>query len=110
MKEEDPKMSLIGKKVGDFKVQAYINGEFKEVTLEDVRGAGAYFSSILRILLLFAPQSWKIWQINMKISRKSAAIFILFPVIPTMFTKHGMIRQNASKKSSILCLPILPAN
>ena len=30
-------MSLIGKKVSDFKVQAYVNGEFKEVTLEDVK-------------------------------------------------------------------------
>lgn len=43
MKEEDPKMSLIGKRVGDFKVQAYINGEFKEVTLEDVKGRWSVF-------------------------------------------------------------------
>lgn len=31
-------MSLINKKVSDFKVQAYQTGEFKEVTLEDVKG------------------------------------------------------------------------
>ena len=36
-------MSLIGKKVSDFKVQAYINGEFKEVTLEDVKGRWSVF-------------------------------------------------------------------
>lgn len=36
-------MSLIGKKVGDFKVQAYVNGGFKEVTLEDVKGKWSLF-------------------------------------------------------------------
>lgn len=31
-------MSLIGKKVSDFKVQAFANGEFREVTLESIKG------------------------------------------------------------------------
>ena len=29
-------MSLIGQKVSDFKVQAYVGGKFKEITLEDI--------------------------------------------------------------------------
>jgi len=31
-------MSLIGTKLGEFKVQAYHNSEFKEVTHEDLKG------------------------------------------------------------------------
>ncbi|ASW43742.1 MULTISPECIES: alkyl hydroperoxide reductase subunit C [Eubacteriales] len=36
-------MSLIGKKIEDFKVQAYHNGSFKEVTKEDVLGKWSIF-------------------------------------------------------------------
>lgn len=36
-------MSLINKKVSDFTVQAYQNGEFKEVTLESVKGHWSVF-------------------------------------------------------------------
>jgi len=36
-------MSLINKQVEDFKVQSYHAGEFKEVTLEDVKGKWAVF-------------------------------------------------------------------
>ncbi|MFS0781700.1 alkyl hydroperoxide reductase subunit C [Bacillus sp. 1P06AnD] len=36
-------MSLINKQIEDFKVQAYHDGEFKEVTLEDVKGKWAVF-------------------------------------------------------------------
>lgn len=36
-------MSLINKKVSDFTVQAYQNGEFKEVTLESIKGHWSVF-------------------------------------------------------------------
>lgn len=36
-------MSLINKKLEDFTVQAYHDGEFKEVTLEDVKGKWSIF-------------------------------------------------------------------
>ncbi|WP_232699738.1 alkyl hydroperoxide reductase subunit C [Brevibacillus daliensis] len=36
-------MSLINKQVEDFKVQAYHDGEFKEVTLDDVKGKWSVF-------------------------------------------------------------------
>ena len=36
-------MSMINKQIEDFKVQAYQDGEFKEVTLEDVKGKWAVF-------------------------------------------------------------------
>ena len=47
-------MSLINKKVSDFKAQAYQNGEFKEVTLDSIKGNGQYSSSIQQTLHLFA--------------------------------------------------------
>jgi len=36
-------MSLIGKNVVDYKVQAYHNGEFKELTLDDAKGKWAIY-------------------------------------------------------------------
>lgn len=36
-------MSLIGKEVSDFKVQAYVDGKFKEVTKADIKGKWAVF-------------------------------------------------------------------
>ena len=36
-------MSLIGKKVSDFKVQVYVKGEFREVTQEDILGRQSVF-------------------------------------------------------------------
>ncbi|WP_394522462.1 alkyl hydroperoxide reductase subunit C [Lacrimispora sp. JR3] len=36
-------MSYIGKEISDFKVQSFINGEFKEVTKEDVLGKWSVF-------------------------------------------------------------------
>ena len=40
-KEKD--MSLIGKEINDFAVQAYVNGEFKEIKKEDVLGKWSVF-------------------------------------------------------------------
>ncbi|WP_028044804.1 alkyl hydroperoxide reductase subunit C [Candidatus Stoquefichus massiliensis] len=36
-------MSLIGKEINEFKVQSYVNGEFKEVSKEDVLGKWSVF-------------------------------------------------------------------
>ncbi|OOB79896.1 MAG: peroxiredoxin [Epulopiscium sp. Nele67-Bin001] len=36
-------MSLIGKKVEDFKVQAYHNGAFQEITADDIKGQWSVF-------------------------------------------------------------------
>jgi len=36
-------MSLIGKKIGDFKVQAFVNGSFKEVSAADLKGKWSAF-------------------------------------------------------------------
>lgn len=36
-------MSLIGKKVADFKAQAYVNGDFKEITQDNLKGKWSAF-------------------------------------------------------------------
>lgn len=36
-------MSLIGKQINEFKVQSFVNGEFKEITKEDVLGKWSVF-------------------------------------------------------------------
>ena len=43
MQLEEIHMSLINKKLEDFSVQAYHDGDFKEVTLEDVKGKWSIF-------------------------------------------------------------------
>jgi len=36
-------MALIGKKIGDFKAQAYVDGDFKEVSTDDLKGKWSVF-------------------------------------------------------------------
>ena len=101
-------MSLINKEIGEFTVQAYHEGAFKAVSKADVLGKWPYFSSIRRTLPLFAPRSWKIWQISMWISRQPDARCIPYPVTPIMSIKHGMTRLTGSKRSVIRCWRIPP--
>ncbi|EHI58332.1 hypothetical protein HMPREF9473_03790 [ [Hungatella hathewayi WAL-18680] len=50
-------MSLIGKEISDFTVQAYTNGEFKPVSKNDILGKWSVFSSIRPTLHLYVPRS-----------------------------------------------------
>ena len=46
-------MSLIGKEIGEFKVQSFVNNEFKEVTKEDVlekRNVFIYYTTELTMV------------------------------------------------------------
>ena len=45
-------MSLINKKVSEFKVQAYQNGDFKEVTLADIIWSFSHLKILLTTSLL----------------------------------------------------------
>ncbi len=59
-------MSLIGKEVEPFKLQAFQNGEFIDVTEENFKGNGVFSAFIQQILLSFARLNLKICKINMK--------------------------------------------
>jgi peroxiredoxin (alkyl hydroperoxide reductase subunit C) len=54
---------LIGKEVGDFKVEAFAGGDFRDVTKADLMGKWSVFV-IRQILRLFVPPSWATWQIK----------------------------------------------
>ena len=49
--------NLINKTIGEFKVQAFYQGKFMDVTREDTLGTGLYFFSTRLILPLCVPRS-----------------------------------------------------
>ena len=57
-------MSLIGKEVVPFKAQAYKNGEFREVSEQDLKVNGVLFVSTQQTSLSFAQLSLKIFKNN----------------------------------------------
>ena len=58
--------SLINEEVKAFKVQAYHNGAFEEITREDILGHWSVFSFIRQILHLYVLRSLAIYKIFMK--------------------------------------------
>lgn len=59
-------MSLIGKEVLPFEAKAFKNGEFIDVTNEDLKATnGAYSASTQQISLSYAQLSLKIFKNNM---------------------------------------------
>ena len=78
-------MSLNGKKVTDFSLQAYQKGAFKEITSHALEGKWSVF--------FFYPADFTFVQICMKISKMRVVKFTPFPAIHTLSIKHGMNRQ-----------------
>lgn len=62
--QEEDIMSLIGKEVLPFEAKAFKNGEFIDVTNEDLKVNGAFSASIQRISLSFARLNLKIFKDN----------------------------------------------
>ena len=58
-------MSMIDSEAQDFTVRAYQDYEFRPVTKEDLKGNGAYSSSIRLTSPLFARPNWKTSLANM---------------------------------------------
>ena len=52
-------MSLVGKKVSDFKVKAFHNGEFIDVTSDDIKGKWSVFVFYPRTSPSSARPSWQ---------------------------------------------------
>ena len=59
-------MSMIDSEAQDFTVRAYQDYEFRPVTKEDLKGNGAYSSSIRLTLPSFARLNWVTWQTTTK--------------------------------------------
>ncbi len=83
-------MSLIGKKVNEFNLDAYKQGEFVKVSDKDIP----------LISPLFAPLNWKISRINMTNSRKKDVRFIPYPATAISYIKHGMKAPKESERYS----------
>ena len=50
-------MSLIGREINDFSVKAFVDGEFKDITKQDLLGKWSVIVFTLLILRLYAQQS-----------------------------------------------------
>ena len=94
-------MSLNGKKISEFKLNAFQQNDFIEVTDRDLLGKWSVLFFYPADFTLCARPSLKTCRASMLTSRESDVKFILFPVIPTLFTKHGMNRLRQSARLSI---------
>lgn len=76
-------MSLINKEIVDFKVQAFVDGEFREITKADVLGKWSVF--------FFYPADFT---------------FVCPTELEDLADKHGMMHLILSRKLNIQCLQI----
>ena len=71
-------MSLIGKEIAGFSVQAYQNNEFRTVTKDDVLGKWSLFFSTPLTSPLCAPRSLRTWRTSTRNSPPPVARCIRF--------------------------------
>ena len=96
-------MSLIGKEINEFKVQAYQNGEFKEVTKEDLLGKWNVFFFYPADFTFVCPTELEDLANLYESFQKLIVKFIQYHVIHILCIKLGMIHQREFKKFNILC-------
>ena len=93
--------NMINKQVEAFQVSAFCKGEFLDVTQEDLKGHWSVLFFIRQILPLSALQSWEIWQIIMRNSKKKGVRYIPYRKILILYTRHGRMRQTLLKRFSM---------
>ena len=103
---------LIGHKVEDFKVQAYHQGDFKEVTLQDTKGHWSIFFFYPADFTFVCPTELgeladnyaKFQEIGCEVySKKKTVKFILYQLILTSHIKLGQTTPKQSEKFNFLC-------
>ena len=94
---------LIGHKVEDFKVQAYHQGDFKEVTLQDTKGHWSIFFFYPADFTFVCPTELAIWLTTTRNSKKKTVKFILYQLILTSHIKLGQTTPKQSEKFNFLC-------
>ena len=94
-------MSLNGKKVCDFSVKAYQNGEFIDVTQENLKGQWSVLFFYPADFTFVCPTELADLQDKYAEFRRSAARSTPYPATPISYTKHGMNRPTASARSNI---------
>src|SRR5690625_3206540 len=95
-------MSIIGKEVLPFYSTAYNsgNGEFVEVSDQDLKDSGVSFAFIQQTFHLFALLNLKISRTNMQHYKNSVLKYIPFQQIHISYTRRGTIIQMQSAHSN----------
>ena len=91
-------MSLIGKEVQPFKAQAYKNGEFIEVTEQDLKGHWSVVCFYPADFTFVCPTELEDLQEQYATLKSLELKYTLFQQILTSLIKHGMIAQKRSAK------------
>ena len=94
---------LIGHKVEDFKVQAYHQGDFKEVTLQDTKGHWSIFFFYPADFTFVCPTELGDLADHYENSKKKTVKFILYQLILTSHIKLGQTTPKQSEKFNFLC-------
>ena len=81
---------MINTQIKPFNATAFKNGEFVDITEQDVLGKWAVFSSTLLTLLLFAQQNLGILRIITKSYKNVVLRCTQYQLTLTLLTKHGM--------------------
>ena len=94
---------LIGHKVEDFKVQAYHQGDFKEVTLQDTKGHWSIFFFYPADFTFVCPTELGDLADHYEEFKKKTVKFILYQLILTSHIKLGQTTPKQSEKFNFLC-------
>ena len=93
-------MSLIGKKVSEFNLDAYKQGEFVKVSDKDLAGKWSVLFFYPADFTFVCPTELEDLQNNMTNSRKKAVRFIPYPATAISYIKHGMKAPKESERYS----------
>ena len=86
-------MSLIGKEISDFTVQAYAGGEFREVKKSDILGKWAVFFFYPADFTFVCPTELEDLADKYETSSQPAARYTAYPATAILSTRHGMTHQ-----------------
>ena len=98
-------MSLIGKEISDFTVQAFADGKFREVSKADVVGKWAVFFFYPADFTFVCPTELE--DLANKYEEFKAAGCEIYSVA-ILYTRHGTMRLTQSKRLNIRCWQTRP--
>ena len=96
-------MSLINKEVNDFKVQAYVGNDFKEVTKKDILGKWSVFFFYPADFTFVCPTELEDLANKYEEFKKIGCEIYSVSCDTHLSIRHGMMHRIRSKKYSIRC-------
>ena len=98
-------MSLINKEIGEFTAQAFVNGEFKTVTKEDLLGKWNVLFFYPADFTFICPTELEDLQNNYAKFQEIGCEIYPFPPTRTSLTRRGMTPPSVSRRSPTRCSP-----